>query len=165
MGARPPWEDPAWRDQVKHSAQDIWAAGMAAFAKAQSEGGKVFEAMVQEGMALQRKTQQAAESGLQQAAQRLGAVAEEVVQGVGHTAGPSWDRLETLFEGRTAKALARLGVPSAQELEALRERLSRLETRLDQLQAAGEPPAAAAPAPGRKRAAAAAPGRQRAQPR
>ncbi|MFL6681689.1 MAG: phasin family protein, partial [Burkholderiaceae bacterium] len=31
---------------VKDSAQQIWLAGMGAFAKAQAEGGKVFEALV-----------------------------------------------------------------------------------------------------------------------
>ncbi len=36
---------------VKESAQQIWLAGMGAFAKAQAEGGKVFEALVKEGVA------------------------------------------------------------------------------------------------------------------
>lgn len=144
-GTQAPWDDPAWRDQVKHSAQEIWAAGMAAFAKAQAEGGKVFDAMVQEGMALQRKTQSAAESGLHETAQRLGAVADEV----GQKAGQSWDRLETLFEGRTAKALSRLGVPTADQMAALEQRLAAVEAIL----AAGTAAPAATKAP-RKRAAA-----------
>jgi poly(hydroxyalkanoate) granule-associated protein len=42
---------------AKDSAQQIWLAGMGAFSKAQAEGGKVFEALIQEGMSLQRKTQ------------------------------------------------------------------------------------------------------------
>ena len=35
---------------IKDSAQHIWAAGLGAFAKAQGEGGKVFEALVKEGL-------------------------------------------------------------------------------------------------------------------
>ena len=49
---------------VKDSAQQIWLAGMGAFAKAQAEGGKVFDALVKEGVSLQRKTQAVAEEKL-----------------------------------------------------------------------------------------------------
>ena len=35
---------------VKDSAQQIWLAGMGAFAKAQAEGGKAFETLIKEGL-------------------------------------------------------------------------------------------------------------------
>ena len=35
---------------IKDSASQIWLAGLGAFAKAQEEGGKVFEALVKEGV-------------------------------------------------------------------------------------------------------------------
>ena len=38
--------DSALAGSVKDSAQQIWLAGMGAFAKAQAEGGKVFDALV-----------------------------------------------------------------------------------------------------------------------
>ena len=38
--------DGAMAQNVKDSAQQIWAAGLASFAKAQGEGSKVFEALV-----------------------------------------------------------------------------------------------------------------------
>ena len=53
--------DNALAGSVKDSAQQIWLAGMGAFSKAQEEGGKVFEALVKEGLSLQRKTQAVAE--------------------------------------------------------------------------------------------------------
>ena len=46
---------------VKDSAQQIWLAGLGAFNKAQSEGNKVFETLVKEGLSIQRKTQAVAE--------------------------------------------------------------------------------------------------------
>ena len=49
------------RGSVKESAQQIWLAGMGAFAKAQAEGTQVFDALVKEGISLQKKTQGAAE--------------------------------------------------------------------------------------------------------
>ena len=38
---------------VKGSAQQIWLAGLGAFAKAQEEGGKVFDVLVKEGATVQ----------------------------------------------------------------------------------------------------------------
>src|SRR5262249_44354791 len=87
---------------VKDSAQQIWLAGMGAFAKAQAEGGKVFEALVKEGARLQRKTQSVAEERLGEVTGRMSAMASDV----SNKAGASWDKLETIFEERTAKALA-----------------------------------------------------------
>jgi poly(hydroxyalkanoate) granule-associated protein len=46
---------------VKESAQQIWLAGLGAFAKAQEEGGKVFDALVKEGEAIQKKTRKMAD--------------------------------------------------------------------------------------------------------
>ena len=66
--------DSAMAQNVKDSAQQIWAAGLASFAKAQGEGSKVFEALVSEGLKLQKKTQSAAE-------EKLSAVASKVSSG------------------------------------------------------------------------------------
>ena len=131
---------------ARESAQQIWLAGLGAFAKAQQEGGKVFDALVREGMALQRKTQSAAEEHLGEAGQRM----SDLASGLGERAAGQWDRLEGIFEERVAKALQRLGVPTAQEVQALRERVAALEQALAGQQAAGKPaaPGAAADEPG-----------------
>lgn len=113
---------------ARESAQQIWLAGLGAFAKAQEEGGKVFKALVQEGMALQRTTQHTTEAQWSEAAQRMGSLAS----GLGARAAGGWDRLEGIFEERVSKALRRLGVPTAGELQALRERVEALEQALAQ---------------------------------
>ncbi len=114
--------DGAVAQNVKDSAQHIWAAGLASFAKAQGEGTKVFEALVSEGLKLQKKTQTAAE-------EKFGAVASRV-QGmagdVGSKAGQHWDKLEGIFEQRVAKALKTLGVPSAGDVDSLIKRIDSL---------------------------------------
>ncbi|WP_305806821.1 phasin family protein, partial [Stenotrophomonas sp. YIM B06876] len=56
---------------VKDSAQQIWLAGLGAFAKAQEEGGKVFESLVKEGLSIQRKTQAVAEERISEATSRV----------------------------------------------------------------------------------------------
>ena len=107
---------------VKDSAQQIWLAGLGAFAKAQEEGNKVFEALVKEGLSLQRKTQAVAEEKISQASSRVTGMATDI----GSRAAGQWDKLETIFEDRVAKALAKLGVPSARDIEALHARLDAL---------------------------------------
>ncbi len=107
---------------IKDSAQQIWAAGLGAFSKAQGEGGKVFETLVKEGMKLQKKTQSAAEEKLGAVANKMSGMAGEV----GAKAGQHWDKLETIFEERVARALNRLGVPSSKDVEQLIARIDAL---------------------------------------
>ena len=107
---------------VKDSAQQIWLAGLGAFSKAQEEGGKVFEALVKEGLTIQRKTQAVAEEKISEATSRVTTMANDI----GSKAQGQWDKLENIFEDRVAKALAKLGVPSARDLEALSARVDAL---------------------------------------
>ena len=123
---------------VKDSAQQIWLAGLGAFAKAQEEGGKVFEALVKDGVSLQRKTQAAAEEKLSEATSKMTAMAG----GIQSKAGHQWDKLETIFEDRVAKALHKLGVPSAKDVDTLTARIDELNERLQKLAAQAAPPAA-----------------------
>ena len=114
---------------VKDSAQQIWLAGMGAFAKAQEEGGKVFEALVKEGSSLQRKTQAVAEERISEVTNRVSAVAE----GVSSKAGQQWDKLESIFEERVAKAMNKLGVPARKDVDALIGRIDALSAQVAKL--------------------------------
>jgi poly(hydroxyalkanoate) granule-associated protein len=107
---------------VKDSAQQIWLAGMGAFSKAQEEGSKVFEALVKEGMSLQKKTQGIAEEKISEVTGKMSAMADTVTA----KAGQNWDKLESIFEARTAKALNKLGVPTAKDVDALVQRVDAL---------------------------------------
>ncbi|MEJ8824003.1 phasin family protein [Variovorax humicola] len=122
-------------DSIKDSAQQIWLAGLGAFAKAQQEGAKAFEALVKDGSGLQKKTQQAAEETLAQAQSRMAGFASEF----GAKAVGQWGKLENIFEDRVARALEKLGMPSATELTALKARVEALEAELASRKA---PPAA-----------------------
>ncbi len=121
-------------ERVRESAQQIWLAGLGAFAKAQQEGGKVFESLVQDGVNLQRKTQTAAQEGMAQATERI----TEMAGGLSAKAGQQWGRLEGIFEERVARALSGLGVPAAADLQALTQRIQALESQVQALQAAGK---------------------------
>ena len=113
-------------DTVKGSAQQIWLAGLGAFAKAQEEGSKVFDTLVREGVSMQRKTQNAAGEKLSEATARMASMAS----GMSSKATGQWDKLETIFEDRVSKALVRLGVPTAKDLEALSGRIEELNRHL-----------------------------------
>ncbi|MDP3709527.1 MAG: phasin family protein [Polaromonas sp.] len=114
---------------VKDSAQQIWLAGLGAFSKAQQEGGKVFEALVKEGLTIQRKTQSVAEEKISDATQKMTHMASDIQS----RAGYQWDKLENIFEERVAKALNKLGVPSARDVEALVARMDELNKNMEAL--------------------------------
>ena len=107
---------------VKDSAQQIWLAGLGAFAKAQEEGTKVFDALVKEGLSIQRKTQAVAEEKITEATSKVTTMASDISS----KAVGQWDKLESIFEERVAKALAKLGVPSAKDIAALNARIDAL---------------------------------------
>jgi poly(hydroxyalkanoate) granule-associated protein len=111
---------------VKDSAQQIWLAGLGAFSKAQEEGGKVFEALVKEGATLQRKTQAVAEEKISDVTSKMSSMAGDVTA----KAGQQWDKLESIFEERTAKAMGKLGVPTKKDLDALNKRIDELSAAL-----------------------------------
>ena len=107
---------------VKESAQQIWLAGLGAFSKAQEEGGKVFETLVKEGLSIQRKTQSVAEEKISEATSKMASMATDIQS----KAGQRWDKLENIFEDRVSKALNKLGVPSAKDVDALVARIDEL---------------------------------------
>ena len=108
---------------VKDSAHQIWLAGLGAFAKAQEEGTKVFDALVKEGESIQNKTRK---------------VADEQIAVVTGKAVGTWDRLEQVFEDRVARALSSLGVPSKKDIDKLSKRVAELTSVVQKLTEAQE---------------------------
>ena len=130
-------------DSVQDSAQLIWQAGLGAFSRAQAEGAKAFESLVKDGMSLQRKTQTAAEEKISETTHKM----TDMASGLSTKATGQWDKLEGIFEERVAKALSKLGVPTAQDVNALMARIEALSLRVEAL-SAKRPEAPTAKAPG-----------------
>ena len=116
---------------VKESAQQIWLAGLGAFSKAQEGGGKVFESLMKEGLSIQRKTQAVAEEKISEATSKMANMAGDIQS----KAGQQWDKLENIFEDRVAKALNKLGVPSAKDVDALIARIDELNKSVQKMSA------------------------------
>ncbi len=106
---------------IRESAQQIWLAGLGAFAKAQQEGTKVFDALIREGEAIQRRTRK---------------VTEDKVTEMAAKATGTWDKLEQVFENRVARSLHSLGVPTRDDVAALAKRVAELKAAVDKLNAA-----------------------------
>ena len=107
------------------SAQQIWMAGVGAFNRAQGEGSKLFEALVTEGMNIEKTTRKLAGG-------RVDAVRDAMEGHVGAVRGrasDTWDRLEKVFEDRVQRALNRLGVPGRDDLAELTARVDALSAK------------------------------------
>lgn len=128
---------------VKESAQQIWLAGLGAFSKAQQEGSKVFEGLVKEGLSIQRKTQAVAEERIADATSRMSTMANDITS----KATGQWDKLETIFEDRVSRTLNKLGVPTAQDIDALIARIDELNRNVQKLQPKAAPKATPKAAP------------------
>ena len=133
---------PQLSNAVKESAQQIWLAGLGAFSKAQEEGGKVFEALVRDGLSIQRKTQAVAEEKISETTSKLADMASGLTSGLASkTSGITsmatgqWDKLENIFEDRVAKALNKLGMPSSKDVQALVARIDELTKTVNKLSA------------------------------
>jgi polyhydroxyalkanoate synthesis regulator phasin len=57
-------------------------------------------------------------------------------------AGQHWDKLESIFEQRTAKAMNKLGVPTAKDVDALIKRVDELAAAVARLSKPASPKAA-----------------------
>ena len=116
---------------LSESAQQIWLAGMGAFGRAQSEGTKLFEALVKEGLNLEQTARKLA--GGQADAVRD--VVETQVGNARERAAGTWDRVEKSFEDRVQRVLRRMDIPSRSDIEALNARLDALNARLNRAEA------------------------------
>jgi poly(hydroxyalkanoate) granule-associated protein len=110
---------------VRESAHQIWLAGLGAFAKAQEEGVKVFDALVKEGRTIEARTRKLAESKV---AEMTGTVGKAT-----KSATATWDKLEQVFEDRVARALQRLGVPTNKDIQSLAKRVEELTDSVNKL--------------------------------
>ena len=115
-------DDNQLAEAVRTSAQQIWQAGLGAFAKAQEEGGKVFATLVKEGTELQKRTQQLADGKVSDITGTVAKIADNVSK----QAAGSWDKLEQVFEDRVSRSLKSLGVPTQSDIQLLTRRVEEL---------------------------------------
>lgn len=117
------------QQQLLGTVHQIWLAGLGAASKASQGAPRLLDELVAEGARVQ--------------AQKRGA-AEKVIKGlmravnaqVGQVRGQATDTLnslEKMFQTRVQRALSQLGVPSAEEVEALSKRIDMLNGNIGKL--------------------------------
>ena len=127
---------------VVDSAREIWLAGLGAFSFAQNESGKIieqgnklFEKLVSEGVKLEKKGRDVAGSTVGdfkgEVESKVGAVRKQAVD--------NWDKLETIFENRVARVMGQLGVPTAEEVNKLSERVQILAAKVTAMNESAKP--------------------------
>lgn len=114
-------------DLRKYTHQ-IWLAGLGAFAKAEEEGSKLFENLVDAGRDVESRARERTEVRV-----------EEVKTKVKGRTGETLEKMEKAFDERLTGALSRLGIPNKREVEALSSRIEELTRTIEKL-SEGEAP-------------------------
>lgn len=122
-------KSPKLAESLVGSANEIWLAGLGAFAKAQSEGKKIYDKLIDEGKDFEKLFK----SVPQKAVSDVKTTVDKTVSGAKKRASESWDKLEEVFEKRVEKSLHSLGVPSSKELAALVDRIDTLTAEVSKL--------------------------------
>lgn len=107
------------KSNVMDGARQIWLAGLGAFARTTGEGSKLFNSLVEEGEKVQSRSRSAASEAAERAA-------------------GNFDRIEQIFEDRVARVLARLGVPSNDDVQQLSRHVQQLTEAVRRLREEGQ---------------------------
>lgn len=110
-------------EKVKESANQIWLAGLGAYSKAEEEGGKLFDSLVQDGERLEAKTRAIVDKPI--------SAAKDKVETVRARATGSWEKVEKAFDYRVSKALSRLNIPTRSDMDDLQSRVDELSEQVD----------------------------------
>jgi poly(hydroxyalkanoate) granule-associated protein len=126
---------------VTQSAQKIWLAGLGAFARARTEGDKLFDLLVEQGKVLRSRSEKAAD----QALKTVRSQADTTMS----SAQGKWDKLEQVFEDRVSRSLTRLGVLTSKDVDELARQVADLNDSVRALMG-GAAPKRARKAPAKK---------------
>ncbi|MFN3586186.1 MAG: phasin family protein [Moraxellaceae bacterium] len=107
---------------LRKYTQQIWLAGLGAFARAEEEGGKLFDNLVKIGEDLESKTREIADN-------TVGEVRGRVME----KASDTREKVERAFDDRITGALTRLGIPSQRDLDQINSRLDTLTELMQEL--------------------------------
>lgn len=107
---------------VMDSAQQIWLAGLGALARTQQEGGKFFDALVEEGVRIQEKTHAYTQEQMKQAREQ----ATPWVEAARKRTTAAMDKLEQAFDQRIARAAKRMNMPDHADIQELSARIDAL---------------------------------------
>lgn len=113
--------DTQWAAAIRDFATQIWLAGLGAFAAAQREGDKIFDALVKRGEAVRERTRK---------------VASDRIEELTLQTSERWDKLGQMLEDPLGRALHRLNLPTRKDIDGLNRRIDKLAAATEKLSAA-----------------------------
>ena len=122
---------------------EVWLAGLGAAIKAQRGAPQLYEDLIAEGAKVHVATREKAEKALRGI---LGEVQSTVNARIGEVSGKAseaFEGLEKIFQTRVHRALAQLGVPTAEDVAALSKKVEALTGSIEKLGRARAHPRAA----------------------
>ena len=117
----------------------IYLAGLGAVAKAQRGTPKLLDELISEGARIHADTRGAAEKALRGVLGEVQSTLNARVSQVKGRASDAFENLEKIFQTRVHRALTQLGVPSAEEIETLSQRVDSLNSNIEKLANARKP--------------------------
>lgn len=121
------------QSHLTETVHQIWLAGLGAVAKAQQGAPQLLEELIAEGEQVDTRMRGSAARTVRNL---VGSVQDNLsasVSGMRGQASDAVDSLEKIFRTRVRRALAQLGVPSGQEIEALSKRVDALNANIGKL--------------------------------
>lgn len=107
---------------MSDSVQQIWLAGLGALSRTQQEGGKFFDALVEEGVRIQEKTHSYTQDQVKQAREQTSPWVEQARKRTNAALG----KIEQAFDQRIARAAKRMQMPSHGDIQELSARIDEL---------------------------------------
>jgi poly(hydroxyalkanoate) granule-associated protein len=104
----------------------VWLAGLGALARAQHEGPKLFESLVEEGTAIEQRQRTNVRHLAQGAWKGLREEIDTRTAAARGKASEAMENLEEIFQARVQKALQQLGMPTSHEIGALSRKVNEL---------------------------------------
>lgn len=116
---------------IRDSANQIWLAGLGAYAKAGEEGTRMFDSLVALGERVESSAREQVFRPLRAAENKAGEVRE--------SASGTLGRLQLVFERRVAKILNALQIPTSRDVDELSQRVEELTVALDRMERRAAP--------------------------
>jgi len=111
---------------VIETGHQVWLAGLGALARAQREGPKLFESLVEEGSEVEQRQRSNVRHLAQGAMKELRETLDSRTAAARGKANEALENLEQIFQSRVQKALQQLGMPTSHEITALSRKVNEL---------------------------------------
>jgi poly(hydroxyalkanoate) granule-associated protein len=111
---------------VIETGHQVWLAGLGALSRAQREGPKLFESLVEEGSEIEQRQRANVRNLTQGALKDLRETLDSRTAAARGKANEALDNLEQIFQSRVQKALQQLGMPTSHEITALSRKVNEL---------------------------------------